>query len=49
MEQFTFSEFKAEKVKLLMIDLTINIIVDYFKKTVRDLLTITTNIQGGNL
>ena len=36
----------VRKLKALMIDLIVNIILDYLKKTVHNLFTITTNIQG---
>ena len=36
----------VRKLKALMIDLIVNIILDYLKKTVHKLFTITTNIQG---
>ena len=39
----------VRKLKALMIDLIVNIILDYLKKTVRNLFTITTNIQGSVL
>ena len=39
----------VRKVKCLVIDLIVNIIFDYLKKTVHKLFTITTNIQGGVL
>ena len=35
--------------KLLIVDLIVNIILDYLKKTVHNVFTITTNIQGGAL
>ena len=35
--------------KILIIDLIVNIILDYLKKTVHNAFTITTNIQGGVL
>ena len=35
--------------KLLIFDLIVNIILDYLKKTVHNVFTITTNIQGGVL
>ena len=35
--------------KLLTIDLIVNIILHYFKKTVHSLVTITTNIRGAVL
>ena len=34
---------------LLIIDLIVNIILDYLKKTLHNLFTITTNIQGENV
>ena len=36
-------------MKELIIDLIVNIILDYLKKTEHNLITITTNIQGGVL
>ena len=35
--------------KLLIFDPIVNIILDYLKKTVHNVFTITTNIQGGVL
>ena len=35
--------------KILIIDLIVNIILDYLKKTVHNVFTITTNIQGSVL
>ena len=37
------------KQKLFIIDLIVNIILDYLKKTVHKVFTITTNMQGGVL
>ena len=37
----------VRKLKLLIIDPVVNIILDYFKKTVHRLFTITACIQGG--
>ena len=34
---------------MLIVDLIVNIILDYLKKTVHNVFTITTNIQGGAL
>ena len=34
---------------MLIVDLIVNIILDYLKKTMHNAFTITTNIQGGAL
>ena len=39
----------VRKLKLLIIDPAVNIILDYLKKTVHSLFTITTGTQGGIL
>ena len=39
----------VRKLKAFIINLVVNIILDDLKKTVHNLLTITTNIQGGVL
>ena len=39
----------VRKPKVLIIDLIVNIILDYLKNTVHNLFTITTNIEGGVL
>ena len=36
----------VRKLKNLVIDLIVNIILDYLKKTMNNIFTITTNIQG---
>lgn len=37
----------GKNYKLLIKDLIVNIILNYFKKTMQNLFTISTNIQGG--
>ena len=39
----------VRKLKILIIDLIVNINLDYLKKTVHNVFTITTNIQGSVL
>ena len=38
-----------ENQKLLIIDLIVNIILDYLKNTVHNIFTVTANIEGGVL
>ena len=39
----------VRKLKAIIIDLIVNIILNYLKNTVQNLFTITANIQGGVL